>query len=327
MFRLIARLALRGFDAVEPRLSIVLFHRVLSSPDPMLESEPDCARFAQLMQWLRAAFTVLPLRDALARLQAGKLPPGTVCITFDDGYRDNASNALPILLRLGLPATFFVTTRYLDGGLMWNDRVIEAVRVWPRAELDLSPYGLEVLTLENGRRATAERILSLLKYLPFERRDIITSDLLKRSGARLERMMMDANEIRRLYRAGMEVGGHTVSHPILSVIDDREARRQINDNKAALESIIGAEIETFAYPNGRPLQDYDGRHVSMVRECGYRYALTTATGTTTRTTDHWQIPRFTPWDRQRAKFLARMLQNYFHDAAAVEEPARAADGA
>ena len=110
------------------RLTVMIFHRVLKEPDPLLPSEPDEQQFEARMRAVRAWFNVLPLAEAIGRLQAGALPARPLAISFDDGYADNFEVALPVLRKLGLPATFFVATGFLDGGCMWNDTVIETVR-------------------------------------------------------------------------------------------------------------------------------------------------------------------------------------------------------
>ena len=313
------KLALMAAGAIQRRLSIVLFHRVLSVPDDLLIDEPDIARFAEQISWLRDRFTLLPLREAVTRLFAGELPSGALCITFDDGYRDNLLNAVPVLQDLGVRATFFVTTRFMDGGMMWNDRVAEAVRAWSHREMDLREFGLPIVSLAPGRHLAMESIVKLLKYKPFEDRDTISDALLARSGGNQERKMMDASEIRRLHDAGMEIGGHTVSHPILCSLSRLQAQREIADNKAALEAIIKEPLVSFAYPNGRPHQDYDTEHVALVRACGYRCALTTAAGAASKADSPYQLPRFTPWDRQQPKYLARMVRNYFREPERVAE--------
>ena len=303
------------------RLSIVLFHRVLDAPDTLLVDEPDIARFAEQMRWLSSSFNVLPLDVAVPRLIAGTLPARALCITFDDGYRDNALNALPVLKSLGLPATFFVTTRYINGGMMWNDRVVEALRHWPGTHMDVSDFGLGTHALDGTRSALLATLLPQIKYRPYAEREALADELLARSGAPLTRMMMDEDEIRALRRAGMEVGGHTVSHPILCALDAAAASDEIGSNKRALETITGDSLQSFAYPNGQPHRDYDARHIAMLRECGYRWALTTSPGTADQHTPPYQLPRFTPWDRSAPKYLARMLKNYFQAPTCVDEAA------
>jgi peptidoglycan/xylan/chitin deacetylase (PgdA/CDA1 family) len=100
------------------RLSILIFHRVLARPDPLSPDEPDVVEFEAQMRWVRSWFNVLPLGAAIDRLYAGTIPPRALAITFDDGYADNEELAAPILARLGLSATFFISTGYLGGGIM-----------------------------------------------------------------------------------------------------------------------------------------------------------------------------------------------------------------
>lgn len=312
-----SRLALEVAAIAQRRLSVVLFHRVLAQPDALLPDEPDREAFARQVRWLAATFRVFTAGEAGQLLRAGRLPPRSLCITFDDGYRDNAEVALPVLRQIGVPATFFVTTAYMTGGMMWNDRVIEAIRAWPQPTLDLGCVGLAGSVSLGNRSAAVSALLERLKYLPFAEREAAATALHAASGARAQRMMMDADEIALIANSGMEVGGHTCSHPILTDLADADAQREIADNKARLEAIVGKRLVTFAYPNGRPQRDYDGRHVAMLRASGYEQAFTTAPGTATAHTDLLQLPRFTPWDRGRTKYLARMLANYFGTAATV----------
>ncbi|MEX2481035.1 MAG: polysaccharide deacetylase family protein [Gammaproteobacteria bacterium] len=311
------KVALNLAALVQRRLSVVLFHHVLPTLDPLLPHEPDRTQFAAQVEWLCDAFNVLPAGEAAALLYAGKLPPRALCITFDDGYRDNVEHALPILQRYGVRATFFVTTRYGGGGMMWNDRVIAAIRAWPDEAMDLSVYGLGIIDLAQSRAAAVDALLPKIKYLPFAERERMSAALLEASGAGPSRLMMNEEEIATLHAAGMEIGGHTESHPILTSLPEADAQAEITRNKSVLESIIERPLTTFAYPNGQPGRDYDARHVAMLRESGYRYALTTAAGTANAATDPLQIPRFTPWARSPSKYLAQMLQNYTRRGATV----------
>ena len=118
-----------------PRLSILIYHRVLARPDPLFPYEVDAKRFGQHLNLLKRFFTVIPLHDAVHLLARGKLPARAACITFDDGYADNAQVALPILQKHGMCATFFIATGFLDGGQMWNDKVIDRSKPWSCASL------------------------------------------------------------------------------------------------------------------------------------------------------------------------------------------------
>lgn len=297
---------------VRSRLSVLIFHRVHPQTDPIFPGEMDAARFEAMLGWIGKWFNVLPLPQAVAGLREGSLPARALAITFDDGYADNATVAAPILQRLGMPATFFVAAGYLGGGRMWNDTVIETVRRAPGRVLDLRPLDLgewPIGTAEE-RRHTIESLLGVLKYRYPEDRDRAAAAVAESAGVALPAdLMMTPEQVRGLARAGMTVGGHTVNHPILAAIPDEEARAEIVDGKTHLERITGAPVTLFAYPNGKPLRDYDGRHVAMVRQAGFDAAFSTAWGAARREADPFQLPRFTPWDRTRLRYGLRMAWN------------------
>ncbi len=295
-----------------PALSILIYHRVLARPDPLFPDIPDAARFSRQLGVLKRFFRVLPLLEAARRLRDGSLPARAACITFDDGYADNAQVALPLLLRHGLSACFFVASGYLDGGRMWNDAIIARLRHAPGDELDLSGCGLGRLalgTLAQRRQAIGD-VLGALKYLPFAQRQALSAEL-ARGAPPAPSPMMTSAELLTLHRAGMEIGAHTVGHPILSTLSNRAAHDEIADGKRALETIIDAPVSLFAYPNGVPQQDFRPAHVDMVRALGFAAAVTTAWGAGRAGSDVFQLPRFTPWDRDRLRFLLRLRRNMF----------------
>lgn len=294
-------------------LLVLIYHRVLPAPDPLLNDEPDARRFAAQMDLVSALFRVVPLSEAVERLAAGTLPPRALSITFDDGYANNLEIAAPILAARGLTATFFVSTRFIDGGAMWNDIVIDALRDAPQ-ELDLGDLGLGRLHLTDidARRAAVDGILPRLKYLALPERLRLAEGIAARAGVRppLRQPMMTVGELRKLASLGMEIGAHCVTHPILARLPVEEARREIEESKAQLEATVRAPVRVFAYPNGRPGTDYTAEHVALAREAGFGAAVSTAWGAATRATDRYQIPRVAPWDRSAARYALRMLHGF-----------------
>lgn len=295
------------------RLSILIFHRVLPTADELRPGDVDAATFDWQMALMAKTFNVLPLAEACVRLKRGTLPARSACITFDDGYADNIEVAVPILARHGLHATFFVASGYLDGGRMWNDSVIEWVRGIPTKQLDLRSkgFGSYPLATAADRRSAIGALISELKYLPMEQRTERVDDLVNTHPVTLPTdLMMTHAQVRDLLAAGMEVGGHTVTHPILARIDTDAAYAEIADGKRKLEEITGRPIRLFAYPNGKPTQDYSPEHVRLVREMGFEAAVSTVWGAAHRQCDLFQLPRFTPWQRTTSKFQLEMLRNY-----------------
>lgn len=300
------------------RLSVVMFHRVLPATDPLFPGEMTHDRFDAVCAWLAAWFNVLPLDEAVLRLRAGSLPDRALSITFDDGYADNHDIALPVLEAHGLCATFFVATGFLDGGRMWNDTVVESVRRCAGSVLalgDLGLPGIDVLALDTvaSRRSAIAALLGAIKYLPPGQRQVAVDGVAQRAHAALPTtLMMTSAQVVALARAGMQVGAHTVSHPILASLDDDAALQQMQQSKSALEGLLGQPVHSFAYPNGRPGRDYLPRHALLARQAGFTLAVSTAPGAAGATDDVFQLPRFTPWDHRRWAFGARMVQNLYN---------------
>lgn len=292
------------------RLSVLIFHRVLAQPDPLFPDEMHSARFDEVCGWLKSWFNVLPLDVAVSGLRDGNLPSRASCITFDDGYADNLHIATPILRRHGLPATFFVATGFLDGGRMWNDTVIESIRACRQPVLRLKGFGEFTLDCAAARRSAIGKLIGQMKYLPLAERLEMTEAIAVQAGVTPPTdLMMSSDEVRVLHRAGMQIGAHTVTHPILARMEDGKARAEIQDGRRQLQDLVGAPIGLFAYPNGKPGEDYLPAHVELVRELGFDAAVSTSWGAAGRLTDNFQIPRFTPWDSDRTRFGLRLARN------------------
>lgn len=297
------------------RLSTLIFHRVLPQPDNLFPGEMHAARFDALCRWLRACFDVMPLGEGVRRLFAGTLPPRPLCITFDDGYADNAVQALPILLRHQLPATFFISTGFLGGGCMFNDRVIEAIRRTQNERVNLSFLGVEGLEVrelgrDDSRTGLINAVIRAIKHRPPHERDRMTSLLSEGLGVSVPTdLMMSLEQVRQLVHQGMEIGAHTRTHPILAGLSRQAIEEEIIGGRQDLERIIGRSVSVFAYPNGRPDEDYTREAVDVVRMAGFEAAVTTAWGAASVRSDPHQLPRFTPWDANPSRFALRLLQN------------------
>ena len=231
------------------RLSILILHRVLPVPDALDPYAVDAPYFDAMCGWMKQAFKVLPLDEAVRRLRSGTLPARAAAITFDDGYADNHEVALPILQRPGLSATFFVATGYLNGGRMFNDSVTETLRraAGPAIDLrhtllgDLGQHGLDSA---DARRTAIEAVLKTVRHFPVDQREAFCAELQQRAGvAQLPTdLMMTDEQVRGLHRGGMVVGAHTVRHPMLARLDDMAALAELSGSRAALQDMIGAPV-------------------------------------------------------------------------------------
>jgi len=312
-----------AFSALSPagasaKLNIFIFHRVLPEVDPLFPGEVDARRFAIMLDWLKAWFEVLPLDAAVRRLADGSLPSRAAAITFDDGYADNYTVAMPLLQRAGMSATFFIATGFLDGGRMWNDTLIEAVRHSPRERLnlrELAPCYADLPELPLGswaeRRMAVDALINRSKYLAPSDRLTLVEAVARESGAAglSDTLMLSSTQLRALHAGGMGIGAHTVNHPILARLSDGEARQEMAQSKASLESLLGERVGLFAYPNGKPGTDYSPASVELARGCGFDAAVSTTQAIASRGSDPFQLPRFTPWGQTRSRFGLKLLQN------------------
>lgn len=315
----VARFVFRQLSpaGTKAKLSTLIFHRVHEQPDPMYPGDPDARQFARICDWVKSAFNVLPLPRAIEALKAGTLPERAAAITFDDGYADNLHVAAPILKERGLSATFFIATGFLGGGRMWNDDIYDACRLWPGATLDLTPWLPQMPVLQLGqpgdyekRRSAAQAVTGLVKYLPHQDRHRICRAIAEHCGLPSHsNLMMTPEEVCDLRDTGMVIGAHTRTHPILAGLDAAEAEQEIAGSKQDLEQLLGESVDVFAYPNGKPTTDLTSETVELVKKAGFASAVTTRWGVASAKTPCFELPRFTPWDTQRTKFILRMASS------------------
>ena len=122
--------------------------------------------------------------------------------------------------------------------------------------------------------------------------------------------MMSTQQLIKLHESGMEIGGHTVTHPIMAKLGLDAVKQEVYDNKIALEKMLNTKLRYFAFPNGKPEQDYLIEQVQVIKSCGYEAAVSTMPGVSNLQNDRFQLARFTPWDKHPVKFMLRIVMKY-----------------
>jgi peptidoglycan/xylan/chitin deacetylase (PgdA/CDA1 family) len=258
------------------------------------------SRFRAHLDLLSRRYRVIPLPDAIQALRKGStLPPRSVVITFDDGYENNALVALPALRDAGLPAAFFLTAEYIGTDrCFWVDEVEQVCASPDRDALFVRLKGaVERLPLgsEDERRATHRRILLEAKRLPEgERRRwldaLFTDNAVGRTKATGDFRLLSWEQVRALHAAGMTIGSHTLTHPIVTRLPEEQRRREILGGREACERALGVPCDTFAYPNGQP-GDFNEASGALLRRFGFSCGLTTVHGLNARGTDLYTLRR------------------------------------
>jgi peptidoglycan/xylan/chitin deacetylase (PgdA/CDA1 family) len=290
-----------------PRVYILLYHRV-SDDDPTCRNMAISARiFRRQMDYLaHSRYRPISLTTLLDYLEGRtELAGDSIAITFDDGYRDNFTTAFPILREFGVPATIFLTTGLIDSQeAPWWDRVGNAIaRLAPsRAPQACPDPRIPACTWRQVRAAArgsrrrglvrATGIVESLKSLGGCQRDQIVAALEGIADCGGDNSLMLTWEMVRQMRGELiSFGSHTVNHPVLSHVDPAEARRELRESKQRIESLLGEEVPFFAYPNGAAT-DFNLQTINLVREAGFKLALTTVSGTNDRRVNPWALNRY-----------------------------------
>jgi peptidoglycan/xylan/chitin deacetylase (PgdA/CDA1 family) len=281
------------------RLAIVMFHGVEDEPlSPACWHVLGAALYRRQLEYVSKHFNVLALEEALDRLAAGTLPPRALAITFDDGTRNLATHAVPVLRDLKLPAAVFLATGPMGGDeTLWPDRLWLAIARTTATEIDLAALGLGVRPLRGAPRrgAVYAAAVDRLKDLADAQRIAVLDEILDalgyRDGDGGPFRMLSWAEAREIVSGGLvTLYPHSVTHPILARCNDDKVEREITDSCAAVERETGRVPTIFAYPNGRP-QDFDGRAKDVLRGRGVRWALSTAAGFADHRCDPLALPR------------------------------------
>jgi peptidoglycan/xylan/chitin deacetylase (PgdA/CDA1 family) len=249
--------------------------------------------FSQQMRALSRFGNVLALEEALQRLAAGeRLPSRAVALTFDDGYSDNLTLAVPVLERLGLPATFFLVPGLLDGEIdAWWETVGWAIQTSLLRTLAWEG-AIFALDTPSERQVAYDHVAKQLKLRDQAARQEAVShllDLLSPAGESPD-LFMGWEGARELVSRGFAVQAHTCTHPVLSRETPERQRRELADARLRLQAELGGEVSTVAYPHGGPL-DYSADTLAAAAAAGYRWGVTTREGFTTSDTSKLEIHR------------------------------------
>lgn len=278
----------------KPSILILMYHRVNDDYD-FLGLTINKEIFCSQIKCLNENFEVISLNDAVLKIKNNSVDKNYCVITFDDGYRDNFEIVAPILIDHNLPITIFVTYDAIERGQFGWKAFDEAILKSNEKYLDLSCFGIDKFDLKNSlnRELTVVKLHSILKKIPDSLKKKIVEYVLSRniSCCCSERFMMNWDEICKLSSNQLfTIGAHTITHPILSRVADRQVTREIAECKTLLEDKIKKPVHYFAYPNGG-FEDYDENVVSVVKNAGYRAACTTLSGINTSTDDLFELRR------------------------------------
>jgi len=323
---------------------ILLYHRVaeLQSDPQMLSVTPQ--HFSEHLAFLGKHTQIMRLGDVVQALQDGNLPQHGAVITFDDGYADNLYNAKPLLEIYDTPATVYVTTGVMGHKreFWWDelDRILLSPGMLPRTlrlevngslcqwDLGDATYysekdhhrdsGWNVLEKYDPtpRQSLYHSLSKLLRPLAERERRKILDDLLSWADAdspgRRAHQILSPGEVLSLVEGGLvEIGAHTVNHPLLVSLPVPTQRAEIASSKQELEEVLGKPVTSFSYPFGGP-NDYTRESVMLVKEAGFRWACSNFQGPVSLGADVFQLPRLLVRDWDGDEFARRFQAMFDH---------------
>jgi len=252
--------------------------------------------FAEQMRYIRRHYRVLSLSQMVEELSDPESVGQGVVVTFDDGYRSNYTQAFPVLQQYSIPATVYLIAGAIENDLIaWYDRIFLAFHRIASASVTLDLGERQELRL-NSSSARIEAATAVVRYL----RTLDNAERLKWCAEfeTIERLpeedlhgwMLTWEQIRMMQRSGIHFGGHTMSHPVVSRLSPQDLRAELIASKQMIESRLENPIEDFAFPFGQPT-DCGKSAGPILRENGYRSAVTTVTGINREGHDRFDLQR------------------------------------
>jgi len=290
---------------------VLTLHRVL--PRAAFKNTPSLKgmivsleTFEQLGAFLKKHYDVLDLCNDQPDWCGGTRP--RLAITFDDGWKDTAEIAFPLLHKYSIPATVFVCPGLAGKSFpFWPERVSH---MWKVTEKDVGlRHGFVAICNEfllhrtfwpaKDKRNVVEQLIGCIKELPKERRDLLvyklsslmSEDFSDSKGLAFE-ATMSSDETKAIERMGAQIGSHTLHHEILTQLPSDQAHSEIGESKEVIESWLGHPCRTFAYPNG----NWSLGIRALIVRVGFTRAFINSPGIWTRDTDSLLIPRVNIWE-------------------------------
>lgn len=295
------------FPAFWRRQGLILSYHGIVPDHPMYAAYPygnfvSSTEFHFQMTHLAKCYNPMPLREMLILLKKRQaLPAKSIAITFDDGYVNNLQLAAPVLRKLNIPATFFIAS-----GFLGEDHILPAEELKLRLYYSLEARMLFarltglVPPVDNEKDESiiswVSDALTYFKHLPHADTNTLINRIRKTELPAFNEykkpfIFMNADELSRLSAlGGMDVGGHTVNHVILSRVEEHEAGKEIALNQNHLQMLTGQPVDVFAYPNGQA-EDFTLETVNILRKSGFTGACTEIPGFAGTGSDLYKLPR------------------------------------
>lgn len=264
-------------------LTILTYHSInypsrdLPIDEDVISCSPEL--FDLEMQFCKKYFTPITfstLKKCL--LQQERLPKMPLIITFDDGYKDNFTYALPVLNKYEIPATIFLATGYIgESKLFWWDEITYILNNYNKSELHIEiNHTKHILGFKTTRekRKSIRHLRRILKFFPNNQREDIIRYLASLSNLNEKKfdVVLNWEDIKLMAARGIEFGSHSVTHSIMSMLSDEELKKELSESKKSIERHTDKEVIAFSYPYGTA-KDFHSKMEDFLKAAGYSFAV------------------------------------------------------
>lgn len=279
-----------------------------------LHDEKSQEQFEQTLLWFKSRYNIVSINELRDHINNGKPLKNACMLSVDDGWRSTYDVIYPVMKKHNVPFTIFVSPHVMETGMnFWyytlrfcNENEIKDILI--RREY----------FAEDVRKYPAELILK--EILIDEVYDVLDEYLSTHPEVKIPRGFMNTEEVIELHRSGLvEVGAHTIIHPILKAEDDIRARKEIVESVDKLSEILDKKVASFAYPNGIENVDYSLRDEQFAKEAGIDMAFSVDPGIITSKTNPLSVPRWGSMARLKFGRIGMYLPSRANQAKIREE--------
>ncbi len=266
-----------------------MYHSVLDDPKVVADSLGGMIHSREIfqgqMELLARHFCPVTLDDVARFVRAEKgLPERSVVVTFDDGYVDNLEMAMPILDRVEIPATFYVTVDCIQNRrLPWPSRLRFSMRRTPKSSWIDETEKTWRLDNESDREQAFLSACDRVAKLSGSAQELLVCRIETELECKLpddaSKLMMTWDQVKALTRNGHIVGSHTMTHPNMAFVSCEDARREFAESKQQMEAHLNTRVTHFSYPCPALYPNWTEQTIAESRSCGYETAVTTSPGT------------------------------------------------
>lgn len=302
-----------AFNISGDKINILAYHRILDdshgfSGDKELISATK-NDFEWQVKYIKQHYNAITFSELFACIEGKKsLPKNPVIITFDDGFIDNFTNAYQILRENSIPGTFFVSTDYIGKeGTFWFDFVAIAINNLPAGDYENAKHDIKftIGNLDNNKQIIRTLLSKMKRIKNNERLELIHWLKEIYNPANISNEIMTWENVREMANNGMEIGSHSVSHPILSQLSASDLNKEIIESKLEIQEQLHIDCNVIAYPVGG--KNAFNKDVEKLVEENYNFGCSYISGVNTKNNmDYYSLKRL-HIERDTSKAMFKLL--------------------